>query len=323
MSPEAGAPGDGPEGMPPAEAPRDGVPGSHPAAAKVPAGLWATRTLLESQGFQPSKRLGQNLLTDINMARAIARDAAVRAGDFVVEIGPGGGALTLQLAALGVELVAIEIDARLLECARAALGPEAAVKWIHGDALASKHAWNPELVALLPQDRPWHLVSNLPYSAGSPILVVAARLDHPPASITVLLQTEVAQRIAAEPGGGDYGPLTIRLQQAYVPRLLRRVPAQLFWPRPKVDSSVLRLELRADRPPPDDLESLDQLVDRLFQHRRQAVEGLLAKSLGSREGAVALLADHGVEPRARPENLSPAVLLALARDPRWRGRARS
>ena len=277
------------------------------------------RARLEAAGFRPSKRLGQNLLQDANMARAIARDASVGEGDFVVEVGPGAGALTVELVALDVELVAVEIDARLLEVARSAVGPDARVRWIHGDALQGKHAWNPALVAALPTDRPWHLVSNLPYSAGSPILAVAAGLAHPPTSITVLVQTEVAERIAAEPGTRDYGPLSVRLQLAFAPRIVRRVPAQLFWPRPQVDSSVLRLELRAERPATLDLASLDRLVATLFQHRRQTVLGLVAKALGDRGLAGELLAAHDVAPGSRPEDLGPAVLLALSRDARFRG----
>lgn len=278
----------------------------------------ALRADLEASGFRPSKRLGQNLLQDVNMARAIARDARLSAGDVVVEIGPGAGFLTVQLAALDVELIACEIDPRLFEVAQGVVGDRARVRWIQGDALAGKRAWNPALVAALPASGPWHLVSNLPYSAASPILAVAARLGNPPRSATVLLQTEVAERIAASPGGREWGPLSIRLQAAFEPRVLRAVPAQLFWPRPQVESSVLRLELRDERPPAGDLEPLDALIDRLFQHRRQALGGLLGKALGNRPAALELLASHGIDPKARPETLDVATLLALSRSPAWR-----
>ena len=287
------------------------------------ARIGALRADLEASGFRPSKRLGQNLLQDVNMARAIARDARLAAGDLVVEIGPGAGFLSAHLAELGVDLIAIEIDPRLLEVAQGLLVDYPRVRWILGDALASKHAWNSELVAALPPRGDWHLVSNLPYSAASPILAVAARLDNPPRSATLLLQTEVAQRIAALPGGRDWGPLSVRLQLAFEARVLRAVPARLFWPRPKVESSVLRLDLRPDRPSAADVRELDGLVDRLFQHRRQAVGGLLAKSLGSRPASDQLLARHGLDPKARPESLSVSQLLAISRDPIWRTRKAS
>lgn len=298
------------------------------AAQAKPAGptpmsgarVGALRAELEASGFRPSKRLGQNLLQDVNMARAIARDARLHAGDVVVEIGPGAGFLTAHLAELQVDLIAIEIDPRLLEVAQGLLESYPRVRWILGDALASKHAWNPELIDALPPQGPWHLVSNLPYSAASPILALAGRLENPPRSATVLLQTEVAERIAASVGGGDWGPLSIRIQLAFEARVLRAVPAQLFWPRPNVESSVLRLELRSERPNAADAQVLDGLIDQLFQHRRQALGGLLARALGGRPEAEALLARHGLQPLARPETLGVAQLLGLSRDPAWRAK---
>lgn len=278
------------------------------------------RARLTAQGFRPSRRLGQNFLHDVNMARAIARDARVGPGDVVVEIGPGAGSLTVHLVELGVELIAIEIDPRLLEIAKSLLEHAPNVRWILGDALASKRAWNAELRAALPREGPWHLVSNLPYSAASPILALAARLENPPRSVTALVQTEVAERIAAEPGGREWGPLSVRIQLAFLPSIVRRVQAQLFWPRPQVDSSVLRLDLREDRPAAADAQELDLLVDHLFQHRRQSLGGLLSRLLGGRGRAEALLAAHGVEPAQRPETLSAASLLAISQDPAWRAR---
>ncbi len=290
---------------------RDGSP---------PSRVGDLRAQLEAIGFRPSKRLGQNLLLDKNMARAIARDARVHADDVVVEIGPGAGSLTEHLVECGADLIAIEIDPRLLEVAKNLLATAPRVRWICGDALESKHAWNGELVAALPRVEPWHLVSNLPYSAASPILALAARLKNPPRSITVLLQSEVAERIAADPGGREWGPLSVRIQLVYGARIVRRVPSQLFWPRPQVDSSVLRLELREQRPSAADLDELDPLLDRLFQHRRQTLGGLLSKVLGSRPKAEAVLAAQGIDPSQRPETLSAAALLALSQSSEWRGR---
>ncbi len=295
---------------------------AHARPALSGARVVALRAQLEASGFRPSKRLGQNLLQDVNMARAIARDARVAAGDVVLEVGPGAGFLTAHLADLGVDLIAIEIDPRLLEIARGMLEDYAQVRWICGDALASKHALNAELLAALPPSGPWHLVSNLPYSAASPILAVTARLENPPRSATVLLQTEVAERIAAIPGGGEWGPLSVRIQLAYAARIIRSVPAQLFWPRPQVDSSLLRLELLEDRPASADGPELDALIDGLFQHRRQALGGLFTKALGSRPLALELLGSHGLDPSARPQTLSAPTFLALSRDQRWRSRPR-
>jgi len=287
---------------------------------RQPLAQW--RAELEARGFKPSRRLGQNFLVDENMARAIARDARVSAGDFVLEVGPGCGFLSVHLAALGVRLVAVEIDPRLCELAREVLAefPEARV--LLGDALDGKHALNPELLAQLPPHGAWHVVSNLPYSAGTPILVLLSRVANPPASMTVLVQRELAERIAAGPGSKVWGPVTVRLQASYSVAIVRHVPPRLFWPEPEVDSSVLRLELREQRPNAEDTAELDALVDGLFQHRRKTLQRLLGELLGARDAAKNLLAERGLDPSARPESLSIEALLALARSQPWRARPR-
>ncbi len=278
------------------------------ASDKRPA--WsAFREALEQAGFRPSKRLGQNFLLDENMIRAIVRDARIERGDRVLEVGPGCGFLTLHLVHAGAELTCVEVDARLLEIARRLIPQSAGVRWILGDVLAGKHALNPEVAHL---DPPWHLVSNLPYSVAAPLLACLAELDEPPRSMTVLVQREVAERIVAPPGTADWGPLSIRLQSHFVPKLGRSVPPSLFWPRPAVESSVVRLELREDRVPPGERAALDRLVADLFQHRRQGLARVLARSFGDRDRAIAALEGLGLDARERAENLDLPTLRALA-----------
>ncbi len=267
---------------------------------------------LEAQGFRPSRALGQNFLIDENMLRAIVRDARLEPGAFVVEIGPGCGVLTAQLVRAGAVVTAVELDPTLHDFARNFLDGEP-ITWILGDALAGKHALNPELVARLPREGAWHLVSNLPYSAGTPILAACSRLEHPPQSATVLVQSDLAQRIAAAPGSREWGALSARMQIAYVVRRLRELPPHLFWPRPTVDSSLLRLELRADRPEPGELARFDRLVEVLFQQRRKTVQNRLEAFFDSRERATSTCAELNLDPRLRPENLGLATLLALVR----------
>ncbi len=270
------------------------------------------KSALESAGFEPSRALGQNFLVDENMLRAIVRDARVGAGDFVLEIGPGAGVLTAQLLAAGARVLAVEIDERLASFSREFLGEER-VQWIVRDALAGKHALAPELVAALPVEGDWKLVSNLPYSAGTPILAALARLPNPPASATVLLQKDLALRLAAEPGSKTYGAISARLQAVYAIEHLRDLGPQLFWPRPQVDSSLLRLELRAERPGAEELAALDPLLDTLFSQRRKTIRNRLAEYLGG--GALADLACErlGLDPRLRPEDVGYEPWLALLR----------
>src|SRR5262249_50341503 len=145
------------------------------------------------------------------------------------------------------------------------------VRFVGGDVLAGKHALAPQVDALLPRSA-WHLVSNLPYSVAAPVLAVLAAHERSPESMTVLVQREVAQRIAAAPGTPAWGALAVRLQSRYGASVLRTVPAALFWPRPQVESAVVRLERRTEPLlPRGELSFLDQLAGDLFTSRRQSL----------------------------------------------------
>ncbi|MCC7015381.1 MAG: ribosomal RNA small subunit methyltransferase A [Planctomycetes bacterium] len=267
---------------------------------------------LENSGFRPSRALGQNFLVDENMLRAIARAAELMPGDLVVEVGPGCGVLTAHLVEHGARVIAVELDPRLFAFARDLWG-ELAIDWIEGDALAGKHALNPELLQRLAGAGAWKLVSNLPYSAGTPILVAASRLEQPPLSATVLLQDDLAERICAAPGTREWGAVSARLQACYLARKLRLVGPQLFWPRPTVDSALVRLDLRPTRPNSAELAQLDRLVGCLFEQRRKTVLNRLESFFGQRARAAAACAALGIDPRARPEQLSVEDLVGLVR----------
>jgi 16S rRNA (adenine1518-N6/adenine1519-N6)-dimethyltransferase len=280
----------------------------------VSAPPWAQlRARLEAMGFRPSRALGQNFLLDPNLARAIARDAALPPGERVLEVGPGCGALSRELVARGAPLLAVEIDRRLVELAREAVAGAPDAEVLRADVLAGKHALAPEVLARLPERDPWHVVANLPYSAGTPFLVVASRLPNPPRSMTVLLQRELVDRLAAQPGGRAWGPVGVRLRLLYRVEVLRQVGPELFWPRPRVDSAVARLELRAERPAPGEVGAFDRLVEHLFTARRKTLASRLASWSGGRPAAAALLEELGLDPRARPEELDVPALLALVR----------
>jgi 16S rRNA (adenine1518-N6/adenine1519-N6)-dimethyltransferase len=271
------------------------------------------REALDAAGFRPSKTLGQNFLLDGNMARSLVRDAGVEPGDRVLEIGAGCGFLTVHLAGAGAEVLAIEIDPRLCAVASAFLAGEPRVRLLQADALAGKHALAPELEAALPAAGPWKVVSNLPYAIAGPLLVLLTRLPHPPASLSVLVQREVAEKVAAEPGSSGFGALSARLALDHDRRAGRIVPAGLFWPRPRVESRVVHLDRRpGPAPDPARRARYDRLVERVFQQRRKTVLATLSGPAGGRARAQELLAAAGVPAGARPENLTPEVLLALA-----------
>lgn len=269
---------------------------------------------LDEAGFKPSRRLGQNLLLDENAARAIARDAQVGEGDFVLEVGPGCGFLSVHLAHAGTRLLAVEIDERLAPVAARFLEPYGAAEVLVADALAGKRALNPVVEERLPISGPWHLVSNLPYSVGGPILANLAARAHPPTSMTVLVQAEVAERLAARAGSREWGPLTVGVQLAYRAQVLRRVPPGLFWPRPKVDSAVIRFERLEDLAPAEERARTRELAGRLLQRRRQTVARVLRDVVEDRGRAEAALAACGVDGGLRTGDLDLQALAALARE---------
>lgn len=278
------------------------------------------RAQLSALGFRPSRRLGQNFLLDENMVNALVRDAGVGPGSKVLEVGVGCGFLTLPLAEAGAELVAAEIDERVLEVAREIVGDRVAVRYFLGDALAGKHRLNPELESMLWRDDAWMLVANLPYSVSAPLMAVLAELDNPPQAMHALVQLEVAERIAAPHGTSDWGPLSVRLQASYTACVGREVPPGLFWPRPRVSSAVVVLERRPDPPPRADRDQLAALAAGLFQRRRQNIGRVLGDLLKDKDGARALLESEGVDPTLRAERLPLEAFLALSRTKTWRER---
>ncbi|MFT5051486.1 MAG: 16S rRNA (adenine1518-N6/adenine1519-N6)-dimethyltransferase [Chlamydiales bacterium] len=280
------------------------------------------RAALEAHGFRPSRRLGQNFLLDDNQAFAIARDAGFARGDFVLEVGAGCGFLSIHLLELGARLLAIEIDPRLAEVAREFMDEhpgEHGAELILTDVLAGKHELAPEVCSRLPASGPWHLVSNLPYSVSAPVMSLCAARELAPESMTVLVQREVADRVAAGPDSRAWGPLSITLQVGYEARILRKVGPASFWPRPQIDSAVLQLRLRPDRPPAAERARLREFVGKLFHRRRQTLGRVLGDVLKApeaaqtgRERADGVLAELGMEPGIRAEVLSIPDLRRLS-----------
>ncbi|MEZ6005732.1 MAG: 16S rRNA (adenine(1518)-N(6)/adenine(1519)-N(6))-dimethyltransferase RsmA [Planctomycetota bacterium] len=271
---------------------------------------------LEAQGFRPSRRFGQNFLLDENTARAIVHDAGVGPEDRVLEVGTGCGFLTIHLAHQVGTLLTVEIDLRLADVAQPFLDPYPSVTLLRGDILASKQRLNPEVEAFAAAG-PWHLVANLPYAVSGPVLALCAALPNPPESITVLVQKEMAQRLVARPGSRDYGPLSIGLGWVYSGRILRDVGGQSFWPRPKVVSSVARLE-RTAQPPEFAQRSLAMArIRQLFTRRRQTLVRVMGDLGADREALRAALEAAGLPPEVRAESLPGDELRGWVLGPHW------
>jgi len=268
----------------------------------VTLGAGRTRALLDEHGLTPSRALGQNFLVDPNTARRIASASGAGPGDHVLEVGPGLGSLTLALAELGAHVTAIELDRHLLPALdEVVAGADPPVRVVHGDAL------DVDLDRLLAAAPTWRLAANLPYNVGTTILL---RLLEEAPAITggvVLVQREVAERLAARPGDAAHGIPSVKAVWWAELRVAGRVPATVFHPRPRVDSAFATFE-RRDPPGDDDLRRrVFALVDAGFGQRRKMLRRSLAGLVepGRIEAA-------GVAPTARAEELSVDDWVRLA-----------
>jgi 16S rRNA (adenine1518-N6/adenine1519-N6)-dimethyltransferase len=260
------------------------------------------RDSLAAHGLLAKKSFGQHFLLDLNITRKIARLAEVGSGDLVIEVGPGPGGLTRALVETGARVVAVEKDPRfmplLAELAEVSGG---ALTLIQGDALTVDEA-------AIAGGAPAHVVSNLPYNVGTPLLIKWLTGPFTPASLTLMFQKEVAERIVAAPGADAYGRLAVIAQATAQVRLVMEVGARAFTPPPKVDSAVVRLVPDPRRLDPALLTALQAVTAAAFGQRRKMLRSSL-KVLGGE----ALCAAAGISPDARAETISVAGFLDLAR----------
>jgi 16S rRNA (adenine1518-N6/adenine1519-N6)-dimethyltransferase len=267
------------------------------------------RDLAELLGVTPTKKLGQNFVIDANTVRRIVRVAGVDDGDSVVEIGPGLGSLTLGLLEAGASVVAVEIDGRLAEQLPLTVAVQAEtpvaerLTVVHQDALRVT-----ELAG-----QPIRLVANLPYNISVPVLLHF--LEHF-ASIragVVMVQSEVGQRVAAEPGSKVYGAPSVKAAWYGSWRTAGQVSRQVFWPVPNVDSILIAFE-RHEAEPGDELlrRRTFEIVDAAFQQRRKMLRQSLSSLLGDSATASAVLIRAGVEPTSRGEQLTVGDFIAIA-----------
>jgi 16S rRNA (adenine1518-N6/adenine1519-N6)-dimethyltransferase len=246
-------------------------------------------------------RLGQNFLSDPNLLDAIVRDAELDAGDVVLEVGAGEGVLTERLADAAAHVHSVELDRRL-EGALAGLAsrPNVSLHW--ADAMKL------DLAALEPA--PTAVVSNLPYSVATPVILRTIEQLPSVGRWTVMVQREIADRLRAEPGSRTYGSPSVVAQLACEVRLVRKVDPAVFRPRPRVDSAILGLR----RTGPGADQATRELVRAAFAHRRKS----LARSLehirpGSLAATRSALKALGLPVDSRAEQLSPEEFRALAR----------
>jgi len=258
-------------------------------------------------GIRPSKRLGQNFVTDAGTVRRITALAALDASDVVLEVGPGFGSLTLPLLGAAGRVVAVELDPALaaeLPRTVAAHAPSQAGRLTVVTADAAR-------VRDLPGEPPTVLAANLPYSSAVPIMLHLLATVPPLRRGLVMVQAEVADRMTAPPGSRTYGVPSVKLAWFAEVRKAGQVPRTVFWPTPMVDSSLVCFA-RRDPPPGAAREEVFAVVDAAFAQRRKTLRAALAPWAGSAAAAEQVLGNAGVDPSARGESLGVADFARIA-----------
>lgn len=271
----------------------------------VPQTLEEIRATLDAHGCAPKKSLGQNFLIDRNLVSKLIDESGVGEGDLVVEVGPGTGTLTGALLGRGCAVIACELDDGLSRAIDERFGGNDRFTLVHGDCLASKRAISEDLVAAI-GGRPFSLVANLPYQAGTPLLLTLLSA-HPQCGVmAVTIQKEVADRLLAGPGSKLYGSISVVAQSAARVTRIANLPNECFWPRPNVTSAMVKIE-RLDVPLTAHIGALAEFCQKTFAGRRKQLAGLLKHI-----GFPAVAWPENVSPTDRIEALPPERIVALA-----------
>ncbi len=263
------------------------------------------KRVIEMHGFSFSKSLGQNFLIDEGVLEKIVRGSGVDKNSGALEIGPGAGVLTRELARASKNVVAVEIDKSLIPLLDYTLGEFDNVTVVNEDVLKV------DLKALVEEKfggSPVHVVANLPYYITTPIIMKFLEEEVPVKSLTIMVQKEVADRMAAAPGGKDYGALSAAVQFYTVPKIITRAEPHCFMPQPKVASVVIRLEVQP-KPTVDvrDKAKMFAIIKSAFGQRRKTLLNALSKSpyidIG-KDSVLQALSEMGLDANIRGEKLS-------------------
>lgn len=266
------------------------------------------RELASRLGVRPTKQWGQNFVIDANTVRRIARRSGVGPGDTVLEVGPGLGSLTLALLDTGAAVVAVEVDPALAmqlprTVAERAVHLAPGLHVVHADALQIRD---------LPGEPPTALVANLPYNVSVPVVLRALEQFPTLRRALVMVQLEVAERLAAPPGSTTYGVPSVKAAWYAEVRLAGTVSRSVFWPVPNVESGLVELERRDPPGPPEARADVFAVIDAAFAQRRKTLRAALAGWAGSAADAERFLRSAGIDPAARGERLSVADFTRLA-----------
>lgn len=271
-------------------------------------------------GIRPDARRGQNFLIDLNLLRILVDAAELEPDDVVLEVGGGTGSLTALVAERAAAVVTVEIDAALAQLHREELVGATNVTLLEQDALKNKNQLAPEVLAavreaLATPGRHFKLVANLPYNVATPVISNLLAGEPVPDLMVVTIQKELADRITARPSTKDYSALSLWVQCQCEVEVVRLLPPTVFWPRPKVESAILRIVVdRQRRAQIADLEFFHRFVRAVFLHRRKFLRGVLLAAFKqlSKPQVDAIMTRLGLGSDARAEQLDVATMQTLA-----------
>lgn len=273
-------------------------------------------------GIAPDTRHGQNFLIDLNLVQLLVDSAALERRDIAFEVGTGTGSLTAMLAERAGAVVSVEISRELHQLASEELVDVDNVTLLCRDALKNKNRFDATVLETLAQqvaaipDGRLKLAANLPYNVATPVISNLLLTELVPYSMTVTIQKELADRIIARPRTKAYGALSVWIQSQCAAQIVRVLPPSVFWPRPRVQSAIIQLNVESDRREEiADLKFFNLFLRSIFLHRRKFLRsGLVSaykKSLG-RDVIDQILAEMEFGPDVRAEQLAPSELLALS-----------
>ncbi|MDR1290807.1 MAG: 16S rRNA (adenine(1518)-N(6)/adenine(1519)-N(6))-dimethyltransferase RsmA [Planctomycetaceae bacterium] len=279
----------------------------------------------DAVGINPQTRLGQNFLIDLNLLRLLFESGRIESNDVVLEVGTGTGALTAPMSDAAAAVITVDVDPVMQELAKQELFGRRNIRFLQMDILKNKNTLRQDVLDAVYEEldkvdesgvkRRFKLVSNLPYCVATPLISNLLRTSRPPELMCVTIQKELAERITAKPGSKDWGALSLWTQSQCKTEIVRIMPPTVFWPRPKVDSAIVRLFLEEkQRNKIPDLDFFNEFSRAIFFHRRKFLRAGLCSTFKytiSKQRIDEIMDEMQFDKNTRAETLSLKTMLRL------------